>query len=163
MLNRIIIMGRLTRDPEMRRTQSGLTTANFTLAVDRDYVQQGTERKTDFLDCVAWRGTAEFVEKYFRKGSMAVVSGRLQINEWTANDGSKRRSPEITVDNIYFGESRRDRGDNSSYAPAQQGNYRNNYSSQESDYNAGGFNGYSTPVSGSDFAELDEDDGNLPF
>jgi len=160
MLNRIFLMGRLTRDPEMRRTASGLLTANFTLAVDRDFAGQGTERKVDFIDMVAWRNTAEFVEKYFHKGSMAVVCGRLQIREWTGNDNVKRRAAEVNVENIYFGEGKRDRTDNGGYAPASQGNYQNDYSAN---YSGASFGEYSTPVSGSDFAELDEDDGNLPF
>lgn len=105
MLNKIVVMGRLTRDPELRYTKSQTPVASFTLAVDRDYVQDGASRETDFIDCVAWRGTAEFVSNYFRKGSMAVVSGRLQIREWE-KDGNKRKTAEIVVDNVYFGESR---------------------------------------------------------
>lgn len=159
MLNKIFIMGRLTRDPEMRRTNGGLLTASFTVAVDRDYAQQGAERKTDFIDCVAWNKTAEFIEKYFKKGSMAVVCGRLQLRDWTGNDGIKRRAAEINVENIYFGESKRD--SSSSYNPAPQTNYQSNYSAPS--YGGGNYGSYSSPVSGSDFAELDDDDGNLPF
>ncbi len=107
MLNHIIIMGRLTREPELRRTGSGIAVASFTLAVDRDFApKDGSERETDFIDCVAWRTTGEFVSKYFRKGSMAVVSGRLQVRNWTDKDGNKRRSAEIVVDDIYFGSSK---------------------------------------------------------
>lgn len=102
MLNTITIMGRLTRDPELRHTQSDLAVASFTLAVDQDYAKG--EKKTDFIDCVAWRQTGEFVSKYFTKGSMAVVSGRLQIREWTDKEGNKRRSAEVVADRVYFGD-----------------------------------------------------------
>ena len=107
MLNKIILMGRLTRDPELRRTQSGTAVASFTLAVDRDYKPQDGERETDFIDIVAWRGTGEFVSKYFTKGRMAVVEGRLQVRDWTDKDGNKRRSTEVVADNVYFGDSKR--------------------------------------------------------
>ena len=107
MLNKIILMGRLTRDPELRRTQSGTAVASFTLAVDRDYKPQDGERETDFIDIVAWRGTGEFVSKYFSKGRMAVVEGRLQIRDWTDKDGNKRRSYEVIADNVYFGDSKK--------------------------------------------------------
>ena len=109
MLNRIIIMGRLTRDPELRHTQTGTAVASFTLAVDRDFKDKSTgERSTDFIDVVAWRQTGEFVSRYFTKGRMAVVEGRLQIRDWTDKDGGKRRSAEIVADNVYFGDSKRD-------------------------------------------------------
>ena len=107
MLNKIILMGRLTRDPELRRTQSGTAVASFTLAVDRDYKPQDGERETDFIDIVAWRGTGEFVSKYFTKGRMAVVEGRLQVRDWKDKDGAKRRSTEVVADNVYFGDSKR--------------------------------------------------------
>ena len=107
MLNHITIMGRLTRDPELRRTGSGVAVTSFTVAVDRDFSSKD-EKETDFIDCVAWRSTGEFVAKYFNKGSMAVVSGRLQIRAWTDNDGNKRRSAEVVADNVYFGESKRE-------------------------------------------------------
>ena len=107
MLNKIILMGRLTRDPELRRTQSGTAVASFTLAVDRDYKAQDGERSTDFIDIVAWRGTGEFVSKYFTKGRMAVVEGRLQVREWKDKDGAKRRSTEVVADNVYFGDSKK--------------------------------------------------------
>ena len=107
MLNKIILMGRLTRNPELRRTQSGTAVASFTLAVYRDYKPQDGERETDFIDIVAWRGTAEFVSKYFTKGRMAVVEGRLQVRDWTDKDGNKRRSTEVVADNVYFGDSKR--------------------------------------------------------
>ena len=107
MLNKIVLMGRLTRDPELRRTQSGTAVASFTLAVDRDYKAQDGERETDFIDIVAWRGTGEFVSKYFSKGRMAVVEGRLQVRDWKDKDGNKRRSTEVLADSVYFGDSKR--------------------------------------------------------
>lgn len=107
MLNHIIIMGRLTRDPELRRTAGGTAVTSFTLAVDRDYKNQDGEKETDFIDVVAWRATAEYVAKYYTKGRMAVVDGRLQIREWVANDGSNRRSAEVVAENVYFGDSNR--------------------------------------------------------
>ncbi len=106
-LNHIVIMGRLTRDPELRRTGSGVAVASFTLAVDRDYSgKDNAEKETDFIDCVAWRQTGEFVSKYFTKGRMACVSGKLQIRSWTDKDGNKRRSAEVIADNIYFADSK---------------------------------------------------------
>ena len=109
MLNKIFIMGRLTRDPELRRTQTGTPVASFSLAVDRDFKDKTTgERATDFIDVVAWRQTAEFVTRYFTKGRMAVVEGRLQIRDWTDKEGNKRRSAEVVADNIYFGDSKKD-------------------------------------------------------
>lgn len=112
MLNTVIIMGRFTRDPEMRTTQSGVSVASFTLAVDRDY-SGAEEKQTDFIDCTAWRHSAEFVSKYFAKGSMAIVKGRLQIDNYTDNDGNKRKSAKVIADNIYFGESKKSGGQNS--------------------------------------------------
>lgn len=158
MLNHITIMGRLTRDPELRYTQSQTPVASFSLAVDRDFgSRDGGEKQTDFIDCVAWRQTAEFVSKYFQKGSMAVVSGRLQIRDWTDREGGKRRSAEVVVDNIYFGESRRrDSGEGGSYG----GNYGSSNSGGESrSYGAPA----SSAPSASPFAELDDGDGELPF
>lgn len=114
MLNYIVLMGRLTRDPELRRTGSGTAVTSFSLAVDRDFKSQNGEKETDFIDIVAWKNTAEFVSKYFSKGRMAVVEGRLQIREWTDNNGSKRRNAEVIADNVYFGDSKRD--DNTSKA-----------------------------------------------
>jgi len=111
MLNHITVMGRLTRDPELRRTGNGIAVASFTVAVDRDIANKETgERETDFIDCVAWRGTGEFVSKYFSKGSMAVVTGRLQIRNWTDKDGQKRRTAEILADHVYFGGAKKDGG-----------------------------------------------------
>ena len=160
MLNHITIMGRLTRDPELRRTGSGIAVASFSLAVDRDFSpRDGGERETDFIDCVAWRQTGEFVSKYFTKGRMAVVSGRLQIRSWTDKDGNKRRTAEVVADNVYFGDSKRD-GDNSgsSYGGNTYGG--NSYSAPAPSYG-----GYSAPASNpaSDFAMLDDDDAQLPF
>lgn len=109
MLNHIVLMGRLTRDPELRHTQSGVAVTSFSLAVDRDYQNRDSgEKQTDFIDIVAWRSTAEFVSKYFSKGRMAVVSGRLQMRDWTDKDGNKRRSAEVMADSVYFGDSKRD-------------------------------------------------------
>ena len=163
MLNVAIIMGRLTRDPELRRTNSGKPVASFTVAVDRDYAPEGQEKETDFIDCVAWNGTAEFVEKYFKKGSMIVVSGRLQLRNWTDKDGNKRKSAEILASNVYFGESKKSQeGGNQSYgqntypgsssAPAgYQNQPPQNYGGypqypqqgyQQPQYNQQGFGGY---------------------
>lgn len=111
MLNRIIVMGRMTRDPELRRTNSGNAVTSFTVAVDRDFKSQSGEKETDFIDVMAWRNTAEFVSKYFSKGRMAVVEGRLQLRDWTDKDGNKRRRAEIVADSVYFGDSKRDGGD----------------------------------------------------
>ena len=108
MLNRIIIMGRLVRDPELRRTQSGNAVTSFTLAVDRDFKADGGEREADFINCVAWRNTAEFVDKYFTKGRMPVVSGHLQNRNWKDKDGNRRVSSEVIADSVYFGDSKRD-------------------------------------------------------
>lgn len=106
-LNRIDIMGRLVREPELRYTAQGTLVTSFTLAVDRDYQSGGSERQTDFIDVVAWKATAEFVSKYFSKGSMAIVTGRLQIRDWEDKNGNKRRSSEVMADSVYFGESKR--------------------------------------------------------
>ena len=164
MLNHITIMGRLTRDPELRRTGSGIAVASFTVAVDRDFGgRDGGERETDFIDCVAWRQTGEFVSKYFTKGSMIVVSGRLQIRGWTDKDGNKRRTAEVVADNCYFGESKRnDNGGNAYGGNTYGGNSYggNTYSAPA----APSFGGYSAPAApASDFAMLDDDDAQLPF
>ena len=167
MLNHIVIMGRLTRDPELRYTQSNTPVVSFRVAVDRDFQNRETgERQTDFIDCVAWRASAEFVSKYFQKGSMAVVSGRLQMRDWTDRDGNKRTSAEIVADNVYFGESKRSREGNSgeNYGGGYGGNggYNSGYSSRNNNNNASnGFN--SAPQGGNAFAELDDGDGELPF
>nr|DAU03470.1 MAG TPA: Single strand binding protein [Caudoviricetes sp.] len=140
MLNKIFIMGRLTRDPELRTTNSGTSVASFSLAVDRNYKGADGEKETDFIDCVAWRQTGEFAAKYFTKGRMAVVEGRLQIRPWTDKEGNNRRSAEVIVDNMYFGDSKRD-GDTGGTRPA-----------------SGPVN-----VSANDWQEVDEDEGDLPF
>ena len=107
MLNKIILMGRLTRDPELRRTQSGTAVTSFSLAVDRDFKSQSGEKETDFVDIVAWRSTADFVSKFFTKGRMAVVEGRLQFRDWKDKDGNDRRSAEVVAEHVYFGDSKR--------------------------------------------------------
>lgn len=139
MLNRIVLMGRLTRDPELRRTGSGTAVSSFSIAVDRDFKGQGGEKETDFIDIVAWRNTAEFVSKYFTKGRMAIVEGRLQIRDWKDKEGNNRRSAEVVADNVYFGDSKRD-----------------------GDAVGGSYTGGQTAQSGG-FKEIDEDDGELPF
>lgn len=118
MLNKITMMGRLTRDPELRHTQSGNSVVSFTLACDRDFAAQGAEKETDFIDVVAWRNTADFVSKYFSKGRMAVVSGRLQIRNLEDKEGNKRKSAEIVAESVYFGDSKRDGQNASAAAPA---------------------------------------------
>ena len=165
MLNHITIMGRLTRDPELRRTGSGVAVASFSLAVDRDFGKnENGERETDFIDCVAWRQTGEFVSKYFTKGRMAVVSGRLQIRSWTDKDGNKRRTAEVVADNVYFGESKRSNEGNSSYGGNAYGG--NNYGAPSyGSAPAPSYGGYNAPAGNpaSDFAMLDDDDAQLPF
>ena len=117
MLNHITTMGRLTRDPELKTTPAGIAVASFSMAVERDFAEGG-EKKTDFIDVVAWRQTAEFVSKYFTKGMMAVVSGRLQIRDWTDKEGNKRKTAEIVADNVYFGEGKKDNGGSNQTKPA---------------------------------------------
>lgn len=150
-MNQVVLMGRLTRDPELRHTQTGTAVASFTLAVDRGFApKDGGERQTDFIDIVTWRNTAEFVCKYFAKGQMAAVTGRLQIRDYTDKEGNKRRSAEVIAENVYFTESKKSRegGGGGGYAPAEKSEFTG---------------GYQTPVTGSDFAELEDDDGDLPF
>ncbi len=150
MLNHIVIMGRLTRDPELRHTQSGTAVASFSLAVERDFgARDGGERQTDFIDVVAWRQTGEFVSKYFVKGQMACVSGRLQMRDWQDRDGNKRRSAEVVADNVYFADSKRDRGNGGAY------DNRANYAPPADSAFA--------PAAPSGFSELGDDDGELPF
>lgn len=172
MLNHIVIMGRLTRDPELRRTGSGIAVTSFSLAVDRDLApKDGGERETDFIDCVAWRQTGEFVSKYFTKGRIAVVSGRLQIRNWTDKDGNKRRSAEVIADNVYFGDSKREDGNAAYGGNAYGGNAYNTGSSSFTPPPAPGYGVYSAPAqtysapsqSASDFAMLDDNDAQLPF
>ena len=131
MLNKCFLLGRMTKDPEIRRTNGGTAVTSFTLAVDRDYKTNG-EKETDFIEVVAWRNTAEFVSKYFSKGRMAIVEGRLQIREWTDKSGNKRRTAEVVADNVYFGDSKKENKEASEYKQA-------------------------------DFAEISEEDGELPF
>ena len=161
MLNRIIIMGRLTRDPELRRTQNGTAVTSFSLAVDRDFKDKQTgETGADLTAGAAWRSTAEFVNNYFTKGRMAVVEGKLQIRPWKDRDGNNRRSAEVIVDNIYFGDSKRD-------GASQGANYgAPSYGAGSYGAAAGGnAGGYGTPSSAapSEFAEIDDVDGELPF
>ena len=155
MLNHIVLMGRLTRDPELRRTGSGIAVASFRLAVDRDFgPKDGAERETDFIDIVAWRSTAEFVSRFFTKGRMAVVSGRLQMRNWTDKEGNKRTTAEVVADNVYFGDSKRDGaqdGFSQGYAPA----------AMNQSYAAPAAPSFSGSVPGSDFAMLEDDE--LPF
>ena len=142
MLNHITIMGRLVADPELRRANSGVAVTSFTIACDRDFGNNG-EKETDFVEIVCWRNTAEFVSKYFSKGRMAVISGRLQIRSWTDKDGNKRKNAEIVADNVYFGDSKQDSGNQNS-----------------------GFTGFvkaeSVP-SNNNFAVIEDDDAQLPF
>ena len=158
MLNHITIMGRLVRDPELRRTGSGIAVASFTVAVDRDFGgRDGGEKETDFIDCVAWRQTGEFVSKYFTKGRMIVVSGRLQIRSWTDKDGNKRRTAEVVADNCYFGDSKRDGESMGSFGG-------NTYGGNAYGAPAPSYGGYSAPAApASDFAMLEDDDAQLPF
>lgn len=164
MLNHIVLMGRLTRDPELRRTGTGIAVASFSIAVDRDFGSKETgEKETDFIDIVAWRNTAEFVSKYFTKGRMAVVSGRLQICNWNDKDGNKRRSAEVVADNVYFGDSKRDSESGGSYASGSS--YGGNNYAAGSSYSAPAAPSYAAPASApaSDFAMLEDDDAQLPF
>ena len=137
-LNRIVIMGRMVKDPELRRTGAGVAVASFTLAVDRDFKGQNGEKETDFIDVVVWRQTAEFVSKYFSKGRVAVVEGRLQLRDWQDKDGNKRRNAEIIADNVYFGDNK---SDGASQAQNREDLVRR-------------MNG---------FAQIEEESGDLPF
>ena len=150
MLNKIIIMGRLTRDPELRRTGNGTAVTSFSLAVDRDFKDRNTgERTTDFIDCVAWRQTGEFVSRYFSKGRMAVAEGRLQLRDWVDRDGNKRRSAEVVVEQMYFGDSRSEGGQKSGQPVPKEAGYQAAY--------------LSTGREADEFRELQDDDGELPF
>lgn len=167
MLNHIVIMGRLARDPELRHTQSGVAVASFRLAVDRDFKDKNTgERATDWIDVVAWRQTGEFVSRYFTKGRMAVVEGRLQMRDWTDKDGNKRTSAEVVADNVYFGDSKRDGEGGGSYSSGyrQDGGY-SQPAPRSGSYGGGdALSGYGTPpADGDSFSELTTDDGPLPF
>ena len=167
MLNTITIMGRLVRDPELRRTGSGIAVASFTVAVDRDFAQDG-KKETDFIDCVAWRQSGEFVSKYFSKGSMIVVKGRLQIRSWTDKDGNKRKTAEVVADNCYFGSTKNDSGGNNNNSGYS--NNGNGYGNNGMDYGgyAGGYDGslggnYTPPQYGGDYALIEDDDPKLPY
>ena len=160
MLNHITIMGRLTRDPELRRTGSGVAVTSFRVAVDRDFQpKDGGERKADFIDCVAWRQTGEFISKYFTKGRMIVVDGRLEMRDWTDKEGNKRTSAEIIVANAYFGDSKRDSEGGNSYGGNSHGNSYGNPAPAPS------YGSYAAPgaAPASDFAMLEDDDAQLPF
>lgn len=168
MLNRIIIMGRLVRDPELRTTQSGIAVTSFTLAVDRDFKNRDSgEKNTDFIDVVAWRQTAEFVCKYFGKGRMAIAEGRLQIREWKDRDGNNRRTAEVVAENVYFGDSRRDSAGDPGYGtPPPYGNSNN------AGYGANTAPAYGAPPAygggygagdSAGFSEISDEDGDLPF
>ena len=173
MLNHITLMGRLVADPELRRTGNGTPVASFRIACDRDFApKDGGEKKCDFITCVAWRQTGEFISKYFTKGRMIVVEGRLEMRDWNDKDGNKRISAEINVGNAYFGDSKKDGdgapanggnsyGGNGGYNAPANGNGGNNYGGAP---NYGG-NTYAAPAGGpaSDFAMLDDDDAQLPF
>lgn len=150
MLNTITLMGRLTKDPELRHTAQGTAVASFSLAVERDFAPNGGSKETDFIDIVAWRQTAEFVDKYFSKGQLVAVTGRLQIRDWTDSDGARHRIAEVVASNVYFAEAKRDRQE-----PKHD---TERYSAPRSNEPY-----YATPVTGSDFAELEDDDGDLPF
>ena len=158
MLNHIVLMGRLTKDPELRYTSSNVPVASFRLAVDRDFGNRETgEKQADFIDVVAWRQTGEFVSKYFTRGSMAVVSGRLQMRDWTDRDGNKRTSYEVVADNVYFGDSKRGSREDadSSYGGSRGG---------ESAYRAPSRDSFESARAKADsFQEIDEADGDLPF
>lgn len=148
MLNKIFLMGRLTRDPEMRHTNGGTPVTSFALAVDRDFKNQSGEKETDFIDVVTWRNTAEFVSKYFSKGRMAVVEGRLQVRDWTDKDGNKRKSAEVIADNVYFGDSKKDESNGN--RPYMGGGRKAN-DAEMAEMQSGGF------------TELTDDDDELPF
>ena len=141
MLNKVVLMGRLTKDPELRRTGSGTAVTSFSLACDRDFKSQSGDKETDFIEVVAWKNTAEFVSKYFSKGRMAAVEGRLQIRDWTDKDGGKRRSAEVVADNVYFADSKR---------------------SESNDNQKENFNALSGRLS-DDFVPISEEDGEIPF
>ena len=170
MLNHIVIMGRLARDPELRHTQTGTPVASFTLAVDRDFKDKNTgERQTDWIDVVAWRGTGEFVSRYFSKGRMAVVEGRLQMREWTDKEGNRRTTAEVVADSVYFGDSKRDGDGQGSYS-GNNGYGGGSYGGQGGSYGRPAPSGppapaadYGIPSVGDQFAELADDDGDLPF
>lgn len=151
MLNHIVVMGRLVRDPELKHTQTGVPVARFTVACDHDFKNKNTgERGVDFIDCVAWRNTGEFVSKYFSKGRMAIVEGRLEIKGWTDKEGNNRRTAQIKAENVYFGDSKRKENEDAGNSPT---------TGAGSSYGVPG--GYD-PGPGDGFSEFD-DDSDLPF
>ena len=158
MLNRITIHGRLTRDPELRYTQSQTPVTSFTVAVERDFTDSNGERGVDFIDCVSWRALAEFVSKYFRKGQLIVVDGRLQSRKWEDKEGNKRTAWEINCDHTYFGEPKReDRGDSSGGYQSAPGSTGNGYAPPPSSYSS------TQPTEQQTFTDLPDDDGDLTF
>ena len=163
MLNSIVLMGRLTRDPELRHTGNGTPVATFTIAVDRDFSgKDGGEKETDFIDIVTWRNTAEFVSKHFTKGRMAVVNGRLQIRLWTDKDGNNRKTAEVVAEHVYFGDSKKE-GNQAAGNHGQQpayGGYDQGYGMQ-SNNNTMPTDNYTPPQS--NYAMLEDDDDTLPF
>lgn len=169
MLNHITIMGRLTRDPELRRTGSGIAVTSFTIAVDRDYKSGNNEKEVDFIDCIAWRQTREFMAKYFTKGRMAVVSGRLQTRGWTDKNGNKRKATEVIAENVYFGDSKNEPQNVqpavNPYSPPASSSpsyvASSGYAAPTPSYDVPAYGGYSTQPS--NFAMLEDDDAQLPF
>ena len=162
MLNRTTIMGRLTRDPELRRTGSGTAVTSFRIAVERDIAPQGQKKETDFFDCVAWRQTGEFIAKHFTTGRMIAIDGKLQTRSWNDKEGNKRTPVEIVADNAYFGDSKPQSGSQS----GSQGGYMPpvNHPINRPENNGGQFGGsYGGNYGGSDWAMLDDDDAQLPY
>ena len=167
MLNRVIIQGRCGKDPEKRMTPSGVPVTSVSLAVDRDFAKDGEERETDWIDVVAFRGTANFLADHFQKGSVAIVSGRLQIRNYTDKDGNKRRAAEVVADSVYFGDSKKSDQGNSTYQapiayPGEAGGFPESMALIEK-YQSEGKLAYSAHQGQSDFAMLDDGDANLPF
>ena len=161
MLNKIFLQGRLVADPELRHTQSGIAVASFRLAVDRDFKDRDTgERKADFINIVAWRQTGEFVSRFFTKGRMAIVEGKLQTRDYTDRDGNRRYATEVVADNVYFGDSRRDSEGGYSAPPAGRGGYSAPPAGGSAPVDRGG---YSAAPTVDQFADLTDDDGELPF
>lgn len=167
MLNHITLMGRLVADPELRTTPQGVPVATIRLAVDRDFKNKQTgERETDFINVVAWRQTAEFVSRFFTKGRMAVVEGRLQIRPYTDRDGNKRTAAEVVAENFYFGDSQRREGEGGSYGGSSYGGGHSSYGAASSSYGAPAqqpSTGYAAPAENDQFSQLVDDDGDLPF
>ena len=167
-LNSAIIMGRLTADPELRTTNSGVAVTSIRVAVDRDYVKPGEERQADFINVVAWRGTAAFIERYFKKGQLICVQGSLQSRNYEDKDGNKRTTAEVVADQVYFGDSKRD-GDGGGYGNSgySSGGYSGGGYASSGGYSAPAApaapSGFGAPAGGDQFAELSDDDGELPF